>query len=223
MGRAAEQLAKRRGATVTAVCSAAKAADVLAQGADRIVDRGEDLVRTLGRASVDVVMDLVGGAQFPQWLDLLRPGGRYAIAGAIGGPIAEIDLRTLYLKDLSLLGCTFQEDEVFENPIEYVERAEVRPVVSRTYPLAEIALAQEAFPDEGAHRKAGARPTRPRCLREHPATAAAGQVVGEASCSRSAAPRLVEASPTSAAGRAAPALAGIEISHWLSRRRDASR
>ncbi|MGY1685009.1 zinc-binding dehydrogenase [Geodermatophilus sp. SYSU D00867] len=149
MGLAAEQLAKRRGATVTAVCSAAKAADVLAQGADRIVDRGEDLVRTLGRASVDVVMDLVGGAQFPQWLDLLRPGGRYAIAGAIGGPIAEIDLRTLYLKDLSLLGCTFQEDEVFGNPIEYVERAEVRPVVSRTYPLAEIALAQEAFLTKG--------------------------------------------------------------------------
>ena len=72
-------------------------------------------------------------------------GGRYAIAGAIGGPIAEIDLRTLYLKDLSLLGCTFQEDEVFENLIGYVERGEVRPVVSRTYPLDEIARAQEDF------------------------------------------------------------------------------
>jgi NADPH:quinone reductase-like Zn-dependent oxidoreductase len=145
VGLAAVQLAKRRGATVTAVCSPSKAADVMGQGADRTVDRGADLVSALGRASVDVVIDLVGGAQFSQLLDILRRGGRYAISGAIGGPIAEIDLRTLYLRDLSLFGCTFQEDEVFENLIDYVERGEVRPVVARTYPLAEIACAQEDF------------------------------------------------------------------------------
>jgi NADPH:quinone reductase-like Zn-dependent oxidoreductase len=109
------------------------------------VDRGADLISILGRESVDVVIDLVGGPQFRQLLDLLRRGGRYAISGAIGGPVAEIDLRTLYLKDLSLFGCTFQEDEVFENLIRYIERGEVRPVVSRTYPLSEIARAQEDF------------------------------------------------------------------------------
>ncbi|WP_448622197.1 zinc-binding dehydrogenase [Geodermatophilus sp. URMC 65] len=145
VGLAAVQLAKRRGATVIAVCSASKATDVLAQGADRTVERDADLVDALGRATVDVVIDVVGGPRCAQLLDLLRPGGRYAISGAIGGPIAEIDLRTLYLKDLSVFGCTFQEDEVFENRIEYVERGEVRPVVSRTYPLAEITAAQEAF------------------------------------------------------------------------------
>ena len=161
VGLAAVQLAKRRGATVIAVCSASKAADVMAQGADRTVDRGADLVSALGRASVDVVIDLVGGAQFPQLLDLLRPGGRYAISGAIGGPIAEIDLRTLYLKDLSLFGCTFQEDEVFENLVAYVDRGEVRPVVSRTYPLGEIASAQEAFLTKGHIGKLVLIPPRP--------------------------------------------------------------
>ena len=145
VGLAAVQLAKRRGATVTAVCSATKAADVLAQGADHTVDRGADLIGALGPASVDVVIDLVGGPQFSPLLDLLRLGGRYAISGAIGGPVADIDLRTLYLKDLSLFGCTFQEDEVFEDLIGYVERGEVRPVVSRTYPLGEIVRAQEDF------------------------------------------------------------------------------
>jgi NADPH:quinone reductase-like Zn-dependent oxidoreductase len=98
VGLAAVQLVKRRGATVIAVCSASKAADVTAQGAGQTVDRGADLVSALGRASVDVVIDLVGGAQFSPLLDILRPGGRYAISGAIGGPIAEIDLRTLYLR-----------------------------------------------------------------------------------------------------------------------------
>ena len=145
VGLAAVQLARRRGAMVIAVCSATKAADVRAQGADRTVDRGADLISALGRASVDVVIDLVGGPGCSQLLDLLRRGGRYAISGAIAGPVAEIDLRTLYLKDLSLFGCTFQEDEVFENLVRYIERGEVRPVVSRTYPLSEIVRAQEDF------------------------------------------------------------------------------
>ena len=145
VGLAAVQLAKRRGATVTAVCSGAKADAVREQGAHHTVERGADLVAALGRASFDVVLDLVGGPGFSALLDLLRTGGRYAVSGAIGGPVTEIDLRTLYLNDLTLLGCTFQEDEVFESLIGYVERAEVAPVVSRTYPLAEIARAQEDF------------------------------------------------------------------------------
>jgi NADPH:quinone reductase-like Zn-dependent oxidoreductase len=145
VGLAAVQLAKRRGATVTAVCSASKAAGVEAQGADRTLDRDADVVAALGRGSVDVVVDLVGGRRVAALLDVLRPGGRYATSGAIGGPLAEIDLRTLYLRDLTMLGCTFQADTVFADLVGYVERGEVRPVVSRTYPLERIAEAQQEF------------------------------------------------------------------------------
>lgn len=145
VGLAAVQLAKRRGATITAVCSASKAEQVRAEGADRTIDRGTDLVAELGRNSFDVVIDMVGGPAAGQLLELLRSGGRYAIAGAISGPLAQIDLRTIYLKDLSLFGCTFQEDEVFENLIGYIEANEIHPVVSKTYPLSDIARAQEDF------------------------------------------------------------------------------
>ena len=51
----------------------------------------------------------------------------------------------MYLKDLSLLGCTFQDDVVFQNLVGYIERDEFRPVVAGVYPLTEIAVAQEAF------------------------------------------------------------------------------
>ena len=112
---------------------------------DRCIDRGTDLVAELGRNSIDVAIDMVGGPGFPALLDVLRPGGRYAVAGAIAGPICELDLRTVYLKDLTLHGCTFQEDEVFANLIRYVEAGEIRPVVARTYPLADIAEAQRDF------------------------------------------------------------------------------
>lgn len=145
VGLAAVQLARRRGATVVAVCSAGKAEEVKAQGAERIVSRGSDLVEALGEDSVDVAVDLVGGPQWPQLLTVLRRGGRYAVAGAIGGPLVDLDLRSLYLKDLTLLGCTFQEDEVFENLVGYIERNEFRPLVSRTYPLADIVQAQKDF------------------------------------------------------------------------------
>ena len=119
-----------------------------AEGANQTVDREADLVRELGLSSVDVVIDVVGGPGFPQLLEVLRRGGRYAVSGAIGGPLAEIDLRTLYLKDLSLLGCTFQDDAVFENLVAHLESGEVRPVVARSYPLAEIAQAQTDFLDK---------------------------------------------------------------------------
>lgn len=145
VGSAVIELAKRRGAHVVALCSRSKTDEVQALGADEVLDRGADLVAALGAASVDVVLDLVAGEQWPAFLDVLRKGGRYAVSGAIAGPIAQIDVRTLYLKDLTLFGCTFQEDAVFENLVSYIETGGIRPVVARTYPLADIAQAQEDF------------------------------------------------------------------------------
>ena len=145
VGSAAVQLAKRRGAQVIAVCSASKADDVRAIGADRVIDRKTDLLSVLDKNSIDVVVDLVAGKTWPVFMELLRKGGRYVTAGAIGGPISEIDIRTLYLKDLTLFGCTFQEDVVFENLVGYIERGEIRPLVAKTYPLSDIAQAQTDF------------------------------------------------------------------------------
>ena len=99
----------------------------------------------VGHDSVDVVVDVVAGTAWPRFLDVLRRGGRYAAAGAIGGPRVELDMRTLYLKDLTLFGCTFQEDRVFTDLVSYIERGEIRPLVAKTFPLREIARAQETF------------------------------------------------------------------------------
>ncbi len=145
VGSAAVQLAKRRGAYVIAVASATKAGDLIAIGADEVIDRNADLVAATGRDSVDVVIDLVAGEAWPSLLDVLRRGGRYATAGAIAGPLVELDVRTLYLKDLTLIGCTFQDDIVFENLVGYIEADEIKPLVAQTFPLNEIATAQEQF------------------------------------------------------------------------------
>lgn len=91
---------------------------------------------------------MVARPTWPQFLDVLKLGGRHACAGVIAGPITELDVRTLYLKDLTLFGCTFQEDAVFENLIRYIEAGKIQPVVARTYPLADIAEAQRDFPSK---------------------------------------------------------------------------
>ena len=145
VGSAAIQLARARGARVIAVTSPAKSKDILRLGAERVLARDDSVVEMLGRDSIDVVIDLVGGAQWPELLDALRPGGRYAVAGAIGGPIVELDIRTLYLKDLSLFGCTVLEPGVFTNLIEHIECGRISPVVAKIFPLERIADAQTAF------------------------------------------------------------------------------
>lgn len=141
VGSAAIQLAKRRGAHVTAVTTTAKAADLRALGADETLDRDA----SLPAAAFDVVLDLVGGPRWPDLIDSLRNQGRYVTSGAIAGPIVELDLRTLYLRDLSLLGSTHQPDTVFTDLVGYIEAAEIRPVLAATYPLAQLRTAQEAF------------------------------------------------------------------------------
>ena len=145
VGSAAVQLARRRGAIVTALSGDAKAALLGALGASRVLPREADPVVELGRESIDTVIDVVGGPRFMRLLDVLVRGGCYAVAGAIAGPVVELDLRTLYLKDLRLLGCTIPGEEVFPNLVGYIERGEIRPLISATFPLSEIAAAQESF------------------------------------------------------------------------------
>ena len=70
---------------------------------------------------------------------------RYAVSGAIGGPIVQLDVRTLYLKDLSLFGCTVLESEVFKNLISRIQNKDIIPLVAKTYPLDQITQAQDEF------------------------------------------------------------------------------
>jgi NADPH:quinone reductase-like Zn-dependent oxidoreductase len=145
VGTAAVQLAKRRGAVVTAIAAHSKGAALRALGADRVLDRSANIVGILGENAVDVVVDNVAGPAFPDLLRVLRRGGRYVASGAIAGPLVTLDMRTLYLKDLTLMGCTAWEQDVFPNLIRYIEQGEIRPLVAKTFPLARIAAAQREF------------------------------------------------------------------------------
>ena len=145
VGSAAVQLAKRLGAHVIAVVGRDKTEAIYALGANQVVARSADLPAALGCESVDVVIDVIGGPHFAGLLSVLKRGVRYAVAGAIAGPSVTLDLRTLYLKDLRLIGCTVLDTEVFSNLVRYIERGEIKALLAATYPLSEIVAAQTTF------------------------------------------------------------------------------
>jgi len=141
VGLAAVQLARLRGASVWGVTGAAKAEVVKSQGAVEIFDRDA----ALPEDKFDVVIDVVGG---PKWAGLvlaLKPGGHYAVSGAIAGPMVQADLRDIYLRDITIHGCTHQSPEVFGRLAELMNAGRIKPLISRTYPLRDIAKAQEDF------------------------------------------------------------------------------
>ncbi|MDD7911322.1 alcohol dehydrogenase family protein [Pseudovibrio exalbescens] len=151
VGSAGIQLAKRRGAHVTALSKLAKAEDLKALGADAVLDRDG----AYPKHAFDVVVDLVAGPRWPELIDTLVSGGRYVASGAIAGPIVELDVRTLYLQDLTLMGSTRQPDKVFEDLVRYIENGEIKPLIAARYPLKDLIEAQKAFLAKGYIGKIG--------------------------------------------------------------------
>lgn len=149
VGSALVQLSKMRGARVVAIAGSRKLDPVGSLGADRVVSRQigavPEAATDANGGPFDVVADIVGGGDFEGWLEGLRRGGRYVTSGAIAGPDVRLDLRTLYLKDLSLYGATVYPPRVFSDLVGYIRGGLVRAVVGGCYRLADIHAAQEAF------------------------------------------------------------------------------
>ena len=110
-----------------------------------MISRDTSLLEEVGESTIDVVIDVVGGDSFADVLKTLTPRGRYATAGAVAGPDVALDLRDLYLKDLTIFGCTFHPRSVFADLIRYIEAGGITPIVADEYDLADIQAAQERF------------------------------------------------------------------------------
>ena len=146
VGGALVQLAKRRGARVIAMASERKHPDVIALGPDRVLPRApDDLRASLGTERITVVADVVGGDRWPDLIDVLERGGRYTCSGAIAGPMVSLDLRTLYLRDLTFTGSTVIDLDVMQNLVRYIEAGEIAPALAATYKLEDLRDAQTAF------------------------------------------------------------------------------
>ncbi|MFH8974681.1 zinc-binding dehydrogenase [Streptomyces sp. NPDC017890] len=152
VGLALVQIARARGARVLAISSGPKIDAVREAGAHEVVDRAEDVadqVRAVAPAGVDVVLDVVAGDLVSEGLPLLREGGRWVIAGALGGYDVTFDVRRLYLHNAQVIGSSMHTPTHFGQLMDLARRAEVQPVVAAVFPLDQAARAQEELSRRG--------------------------------------------------------------------------
>jgi NADPH2:quinone reductase len=173
VGLACVDVAKAAGAVVVAAASdEAKLAACARAGADVTVDYGSGDLRTALRAQVpsgvDVVLDPVGGALSEPALRSCRPGGRFVTLGYASGTIPAIPLNLVLLKQVALLGfdlraftaadpsrATAARDQLLGR----LAAGQLKPFVSRSFPLEETAAALRHLADRKAIGKVVVIPT----------------------------------------------------------------
>lgn len=150
VGSGVIQLCRARGAIPYAVVGAGKEDAVRLIGAEGTITRGEgSLIDAVSQvteeAPIDVVIDTVAGPMLPDLIEVLRPQGRYATCGAMGGPMVEIDMRRIYLKNLELHGASQGTRGDFATIRDYALSGKIKPLVACTFALEDMGLAQEEF------------------------------------------------------------------------------
>ena len=147
VGQAAVQIAKAFGATTIATAGGeAKLERARQLGADHVLDHYQDDVaagvrRLTGGRGVDIVVEHVGRATWDRSVRCLARGGRLVTCGATTGHTAQLDLRHLFARQLSLLGSYMGAKHELIRAVQLFARGQLHPVVDRTYPLAEAAEA----------------------------------------------------------------------------------
>jgi NADPH:quinone reductase-like Zn-dependent oxidoreductase len=147
VGSAAIQIAKLTGARVIATAgSRAKLDRARELGADEVIDhshqRISDEVRRLtAKRGVDIVFEHVGVATWEQSILSLASGGRLVTCGATTGSAAQLDLRYLFARQLSLLGSYMGSRAELYTVLKLVGEKRLGPVIDRIFPLAEAVQA----------------------------------------------------------------------------------
>ena len=150
------QLAKLAGATVYVVASNSEKSDRARQlGADMVLDRsqvdwGKEIFKLTARRGVDIVVDNVGKATLTKSMQAVARGGRIVIVGNTSGPQAEIDIRFIFGKQISLIGSTMGSHQDFHDILEYLWTGKVKPVIHKVMPLSEGCEAYKMM-EEGKH------------------------------------------------------------------------
>ena len=159
VGQAAIQIASLHGARVFATAgSDDKLRRARALGASEAIDHhkqdvAEEIWRLTNRRGVDVVIEHVGERTWPAAVRSLTRGGRLVTCGATSGWHGAIDLRVLFVKQLSLLGSFMGTKGELLRAARFFFAGQLKPVIDTTFPLAEAAAAQRRLEASGQFGK----------------------------------------------------------------------
>jgi NADPH:quinone reductase-like Zn-dependent oxidoreductase len=146
---AAFVLAKALGArTIVTSSSSEKLERARDLGADAAVNHSDDDVGAVvkeatGGRGADIVVEHVGEATWKTSLQAAGPNARIVVCGATSGPNPPAQLHRIWWKQLTVFGSTMGTREDFEGAYELIASGAAKPIVDRTFPLAEAAAAHE--------------------------------------------------------------------------------
>lgn len=163
VGTAGIQMARQAGARVFVTAGTAdKIAHTLALGAEAGINyREEDFVARLraftDNTGVDLVQDFIGAAYWQRNLQCLKIGGRLVLVGLMGGAKVEADLNVILRKRLHIMGSVMRSQSLTEKIaiterfrdrwLPLLQNGAIRPVIDRSFPLAEAAAAHQYMED----------------------------------------------------------------------------
>ena len=153
------QLCKLAGARVVASTTSPDKVEAARRiGADEVIlsgdrDLAQEVRRLTDRTGVDVAFDHVGGELFEKTLGAVRWGGRIITCGATGGFLPNIDLRTIFFKQIEIRGSTMGTRGDLAEALPFILSGRIRQVVHRTFPLWEAADAHRALERRGVFGK----------------------------------------------------------------------
>jgi NADPH:quinone reductase-like Zn-dependent oxidoreductase len=142
VAQAALQIAKARGARVWVTSGHAnKLERAREMGADEAINHrttevGRAIRDRTNKRGVDVVVDTVGQATWPQSLTALGRAGRLVTCGATSGPMVETDLRRMFWNQWTLMGSTMGNESEFDAIAAEFRAGRLRPIVDQVLPLA---------------------------------------------------------------------------------------
>ena len=151
VGTACVQLAKMVGATVFAVTSSRDKLERLGElGADHLIqatgpEYGKEVWRLTNKQGADVIVDYTGKETWPTTIRTLKPGGRILTCGATTGHEVMTDLRYVWVREETIVGCNAWQRSDIETMLRLVAEGRIVPIIDRVWPLERIREAEEAI------------------------------------------------------------------------------
>lgn len=162
IGTTAIQLAKALGSRVAVTAGdAAKCAACRQLGADWAINyKTEDFEDVLRAAGADVILDMIGGDYTAKNLRLLKDDGRLVFVNAMQGAAGEFNALEIMRRRLTITGSMLRPRsaafkaalaaEVEKHVWPLLAAGKLRPVIYKTFPLAEAAAAHQLM-ESSAH------------------------------------------------------------------------
>lgn len=147
VGTFAIQIAKAMGAEVTAVCSESKALLVKSLGADRVINYHHENVFHSDK-KYDVILNCVRGSNIVKWKNLLKNHGKQVVIAANFTQMPFISLSNVFTSRKAIIFNVKPDGRSLQGLSDLINSGKVKPIISKTFPLEELAKAHELMEEE---------------------------------------------------------------------------